>query len=133
MLTTLVAVLSLATSEIGTLKDGVIHVNASEAAELLEERDDIQVLDVRTRREFNAERIEGAAQINYYAPNFKSQVIKLPRDVPYLVHCRSGNRSGRAVRILKDAGIDEIYHLDGGILGWKAVSLPVVTGAPSNE
>ncbi|MEM9032261.1 MAG: rhodanese-like domain-containing protein [Pseudomonadota bacterium] len=115
-----------AVSDIGTERDGVIHLTAEEAASLLASDADVQVLDVRTRREFDATHIEGAAQVSYYAPNFRAQVTALPNDVAYLVHCRSGNRSGRAVRVLREVGIDTIYHLDGGLNAWQAAGLPVV-------
>ncbi|MEO1659054.1 MAG: rhodanese-like domain-containing protein [Pseudomonadota bacterium] len=113
-------------TEIGTEKDGIIHVTPMEAADLVANHPNVQVLDVRMEHEFQEAHIKGAVQISYYAPNFRMQIAALPTDVPYLVHCRSGTRSSRAVRILQQDGVSTIYHLDGGLNAWQAAGLPVI-------
>ncbi|MEE4208980.1 MAG: rhodanese-like domain-containing protein [Parvularcula sp.] len=126
MIEALLAFAFLLQSEtLGTQKDGVVHLDAREAAQLLEQQPEVQVLDVRTEGEFEEGHIAGAAQINYLAPNFKAQARRLDMSKPYLVHCRSGHRSSRAVRVLKELGADTIYHLDGGILAWREAGLPL--------
>jgi adenylyltransferase/sulfurtransferase len=35
-----------------------------------------------------------------------------------IVHCKSGVRSGKAIRLLKDAGFGRARNLKGGILAW---------------
>jgi adenylyltransferase/sulfurtransferase len=35
-----------------------------------------------------------------------------------VVHCRSGQRSARAVEFLMKAGFQKIHNLKGGILAW---------------
>ncbi|MDX1568336.1 MAG: rhodanese-like domain-containing protein, partial [Longimicrobiales bacterium] len=35
-----------------------------------------------------------------------------------VLQCRSGGRSARALRTLKDAGFGKLYNLKGGILAW---------------
>ena len=42
------------------------------------------------------------------------------RDQEIIVHCRSGVRSARAVRILQAAGYRYAFNLKGGILAWSA-------------
>ncbi|NNU17236.1 rhodanese-like domain-containing protein [Parvularcula sp. ZS-1/3] len=116
-----------ASPDIGTPKNGVIHLTAEEAAEVLKANPDITVLDVRTRGEYRAGHIEGATQINYFAPGFRERLEKLEKSNAYLVHCKTGGRSSRAVRILKDLGPETIYHLDGGIVAWRKAGLPTVT------
>ncbi len=40
-------------------------------------------------------------------------------DVPVVVHCRSGKRSGNAIALLAERfGYDNLYNLEGGILAW---------------
>jgi len=113
-------------AQIGIERDGVIYLNASEASELIASEPDLQILDVRTYSEFQAGHIEGAIQINYFDPNFRGRLAERPHDVPYLVHCRSGNRSSRAVRNLQAAGIETIYHLDGGLNAWQDAGFRIV-------
>ena len=39
--------------------------------------------------------------------------------------CRSGNRSGRATRFLRDQGFDNVHNMQGGIVAWQNAGLPV--------
>jgi rhodanese-related sulfurtransferase len=70
--------------------------------------------------------LEGATQIKYRESNFEAKVKELDREKPVYVYCRSGNRSGRAARIMKGLGFKEVYNLEGGILAWQRKGKPVV-------
>jgi len=100
----------------------VTHLSAGEAKALLSRRPDIQVLDVRTKTEFKRGHIAGAIQNNYFSFKFKKRLRALDRNTPYLVHCKSGHRSGRVVKIMQHEGFKAIYHLDGGYDAWKKLS-----------
>ena len=43
---------------------------------------------------------------------------KLPRDMPIVLICRSGNRSMTALTRARAAGFTDIWHYKGGALGW---------------
>jgi rhodanese-related sulfurtransferase len=45
------------------------------------------------------------------------------------VLCQSGTRAATACRHLAEAGIPEIYAVEGGTQAWQAAGLPVVTGS----
>lgn len=46
---------------------------------------------------------------------------RIPRDVDVVIHCRSGIRSARAIRLLEDAhGYTNLWNLTGGVLAWQA-------------
>ncbi len=65
------------------------------------------VVDVRTVGEFKSGHLEGS--INIPLDQVGSQINKFKKmKQPIVMVCRSGNRSGAATRILKDAGIDAI-------------------------
>ena len=100
----------------------VIHVDANEARVLLSEWPEIQVIDARTRPEFLQAQIPGAQQINYLGVNFTDNLSALDRNTPYLVYCKSGNRSSKAVKIMQQEGFTNIYHLDGGFDEWRETS-----------
>ncbi len=123
------ALLTLAQPQIGELRDGVVHVDAAQAAELIRSSEGLKVLDVRTRPEFEREHIEGAVQINYFRLDFKEHLKKQDFPEGVLVHCQSGGRSTRALRLLKEQGVETIYHLDGGMVAWQNAKYPVVTGS----
>ncbi len=44
--------------------------------------------------------------------------VQAQRDQEIVVHCRSGVRSARAVRLLHEAGFTHAVNLQGGILAW---------------
>ena len=47
--------------------------------------------------------------------------------MPYLLYCRSGNRSGQALAIMEELGFLDVADIDGGIVAWDDAGLPVVT------
>ncbi|WP_295692845.1 rhodanese-like domain-containing protein [uncultured Maricaulis sp.] len=79
------------------------------------------LIDVREPGEFADERIPGAILAPLSAFNPKT----LPRgdDREIILHCKSGGRSGRALQMCRDAGIDVAGHVKGGILNWKTCQL----------
>jgi len=42
----------------------------------------------------------------------------MPRDLPLIVHCKSGGRSAQAVKLLRENGFDNAVNLRGGVLAW---------------
>lgn len=74
-----------------------------------------QVVDVRTKKEIKANgMIDGAMNIDFNASYFKEEILKLDKNTAIMVYCRSGNRSGKAAKLLKDWGFKKIYDMDGG-------------------
>jgi adenylyltransferase/sulfurtransferase len=43
---------------------------------------------------------------------------EIPQDLPVVVYCRSGGRSGRAIEALEAQGFSNLYNLVGGVLRW---------------
>ena len=104
--------------------DGAIHVKADAAAKLVAEKK-VMVLDVRTPAEYQEQHIAGARNIDFNGGDFEAQLQALDKKQPWLVHCRSGGRSGKALATLKKIGFETIYHLDGGILDWEDAGKPL--------
>lgn len=82
--------------------------------------DDMTVLDVRTPAEFAEGHLPGAVNIDLSAPDFAARIGELDPAAPYAVYCRSGNRSAEALRLMQEAGFDDVAHLQGGITDWEA-------------
>jgi phage shock protein E len=67
------------------------------------------IIDVREPFEFNYGHNEGAINIPLNQVPLKIQdIAKLSK--PLLLVCRSGNRSGMAVAMLKAKGVEEVYN-----------------------
>lgn len=77
------------------------------------------LVDVRTAEEFADEHIKDALNIDYFSATFSNEIGNLGLEKPVLVYCRSGNRSGKSMKIMYDLGFKEVYNLIGGIKGWK--------------
>ena len=77
------------------------------------------ILDVRTPQEFTNGHIEKAVNLDYYSDTFKNDLDQLDKNNAYLVYCRSGNRSGKTLNIMKGLGFSEAYNMLGGISNWK--------------
>lgn len=82
--------------------------------------EDLVILDVRTPEEFAEGHIDGAVLVDFYDEDFGEQLAALDPAVPYLVYCRSGNRSGQAMTMMQGLGFDDVADVDGGIIAWSA-------------
>jgi rhodanese-related sulfurtransferase len=105
------------------------NITTREAFNLIQankDNPDFVILDVRTPREFSAERLENAINLNYESATFRNDLEKLDRNKIYLIYCRSGRRSGSALEIMKGLNFTEVYNMLGGINGWKAEGLPTI-------
>ncbi len=84
-----------------------------------------KVIDVRTPEEFSEGFIEGAVNINFLDTEFKANIDKLDKEGNYLVYCKSGGRSKKALHLMKDIGFINVYSLTGGIKAWSAEGNPL--------
>jgi phage shock protein E len=104
---------------------GVTNMNVEDFSKKTAESG-VVTLDVRTPGEFMTGHIQGAQNIDFEGGSFESQIESLDKNGTYAVYCRSGNRSGQAVKVMQDAGFKNIYNLDGGVIDWANSGLPLV-------
>ncbi|MEW6545760.1 MAG: molybdopterin-synthase adenylyltransferase MoeB [Bacillota bacterium] len=97
-----------------------------QALELL--RQGAQLIDVREPHEYEREHIQGARLIPLGELPWRSEEIDA--ETPLIVVCQIGERSGTAVRALRDAGFERVYNLAGGMVAWANYRLPVVREKP---
>ncbi len=115
---TTTCLLSLSCKKAST-QDHVKDISPKEMQVFLD-ADSIQLIDVRTPKEFNEGYINTAKNIDFYTPTFKDAINKLDKSKPVFIYCRSGRRSGKSVSTFLEAGFTKIYNLDGGFLNWKS-------------
>lgn len=77
------------------------------------------VLDVRTRKEYDAGHIPGAVLIDWNGADFEKKVAALDKDKTYLVHCAVGGRSAKAAAKLSSLNFKSVYNLEGGYRAWE--------------
>jgi rhodanese-related sulfurtransferase len=106
----------------------VTNVTVGKAQKLLKERagkTDFVILDVRTPGEFAEGHIKGAVNLDVQSPAFEKGLRALDRKKSYLVYCRTGNRSRRAVLTMETLGFRSIFHMNEGVVMWKQQNLPL--------
>lgn len=85
-----------------------------------------KLIDVRTADEYNQGHLSNAFQIDFYqAQEFNKYLDSLDKNEKYLLYCRSGNRSGQALNIMKQKGFVNVSDLSGGISAWSAAGFPI--------
>jgi rhodanese-related sulfurtransferase len=95
-----------------------------DVATLAARRAELLIVDVRHPHEWEAGRIDGAVHIPLDV--LEERIDDLPVDQPLVAVCRSGNRSARAMELLRGKGF-QAASLDGGMAQWAATGLPIVT------
>jgi len=93
-------------------------------AELAARRDEVQIVDVRWPKEWEAGHIDGSRHIPQDELEDRSREIGRGR--PVVTVCRSGNRSALAAEELRAEGF-AAESLDGGLIAWVEGGLALVT------
>lgn len=72
------------------------------------------LVDVREPYEFDAGHVSGSLNL----PLSRFEPGQLPDGKPVVLICRSGVRSATAMQRARAAGVAEIRHYRGGVIGW---------------
>jgi rhodanese-related sulfurtransferase len=99
-------------------------VSIDTAIELLDDKPDIVIIDVRTAQEYSEAHIEDA--VNIPVDDLETRIDELSIEDEILVYCRTGDRSSTAIEILETAGYTKLYHMHEGISVWTEQGNPVV-------
>ena len=107
-------------STVAEQSSAIRDVSVAEVDELLSQEGGVVVLDVRTAKEFEDGHIDGAVNIDFLSDDFALVLAELDRETTYVLHCKSGSRSMKALDVMREQGFTSIAHLTGGYDGWKA-------------
>jgi molybdopterin/thiamine biosynthesis adenylyltransferase/rhodanese-related sulfurtransferase len=92
------------------------EINAIELNEWQVRGEDLQIIDVREPYEYEICNI--GAELIPLATVIEN-VARIDKKKKVVVQCKTGNRSGKAIRELEDRfGFENLYNLKGGILGY---------------
>jgi rhodanese-related sulfurtransferase len=85
------------------------------------------ILDVRTPEEIAEGYIQGAVFVDFKSDDFNEKVQELDKAADYVVHCRSGQRSEKAIAIMTELGFTGNLVNGGGMEeAAESTGLPVV-------
>lgn len=93
---------------------GIREIDSTQLEEAL--RNGVKLVDVRSDAEHAQAKIEGSTHIPLHLLPLK--VDDLRGGEPVVFYCRSGARSAQACAWLMSQGVDNVYNLAGGIMGW---------------
>jgi hydroxyacylglutathione hydrolase len=83
----------------------------------------LQLLDVRSRDEWNKGHIPNATHV--FLGELRENLGELDQSKPTAVYCDSGYRASIATSILKQAGFGSVYNVPGSWQAWKKAGFPV--------
>lgn len=110
----LVALLSCS----GYYEEHVTQLSNEEFVELMQDATAMQLVDVRTEREFAKGAIPEAVNIDVDDEHFDEKVKQFSTDKPIYVYCRTGIRSKSAAKRIAELGFTQVYELHEGYKGW---------------
>lgn len=107
------------------LKEGksLGRVEQLSVAELAGRTDDVVVLDVRGRSEWDAGHLADALHIPL--AELPDRLSEVPVNQPIAVHCQGGGRSSIAASLLLATGVTDVTNVTGGFSAWSAAGYPV--------
>jgi sulfur-carrier protein adenylyltransferase/sulfurtransferase len=95
--------------------DEVPEITVEDLKAKLDNGESVSVLDVREPHEYEVANI-GARLIPL--GELPERLIELDQNETLAVHCKTGGRSARAVKLLQEAGFQNAYNVKGGITAW---------------
>ena len=96
--------------------DSVQGITADDLDRKMEERSDLNILDVRKPTEYLSQHVEGA--VNFPLDYINSNMDRLDKNETYYLHCLGGYRSMITASILKSRGLHNLVDIRKG---WEAI------------
>jgi adenylyltransferase/sulfurtransferase len=105
--------------------DGAVpSVSVQDLKQKMDARELLTLVDVREPWEYEIAQIAGARLIPL--GELEERLTDLPHEGIIVVQCHSGVRSEQGARLLKQAGFENVYNLEGGIEAWSREIDPTV-------
>ena len=108
-----------------TLQGAVASGLSATDAVLLINRERAVVVDVCEPAEFAAGHIVGSRNIPLGELDQKLASAAKNKNLPLILVCQSGARSGRALTAAQALGYTQVHSLSGGLSSWKSAGLPL--------
>jgi sulfur-carrier protein adenylyltransferase/sulfurtransferase len=96
-------------------ENGVPEITVKELKQKMDDGEDINVLDVREPHEYEVANI-GVKLIPL--GELPRRLAEFDQNGNFAIHCKTGGRSAKAVKLLQDAGFGNAYNVKGGITAW---------------
>ncbi|MBI59663.1 molybdenum cofactor biosynthesis protein MoeB [bacterium] len=94
----------------------VNDITVYDLKEKLDNQEEFQLIDVREPHEYDICAIEPSTLIPL--GELEEKLDSLDKSKSFVIHCKSGGRSARAVMLMQEKGFGDVVNLAGGILSW---------------
>jgi len=91
------------------------------------------MIDVREEDEVAELAYDVENVINIPLSQLEERMNEIPKDIPLVIACRSGQRSHKASMLLLENGYDNLVNMEGGMLEWQAKDLEVIQDGKSTK
>lgn len=108
-----------------------VSIGPMEAKNLIESDTDLQLVDVRSVKEFQQGALPGSTLIPFWKIMKGDYTIE--KDKPVLLVCAVGGRSYAAGQYLVNKGHRKVYNLSGGLSAWAKQRVPLPNPPPKVE
>ncbi len=95
--------------------NGVPEISVTDLKRKMDAGENINVLDVREPHEYEVASI-GARLVPL--GELPQRLAEFDQNENFAIHCKTGGRSAKAVKLLQDAGFQNVYNVKGGITAW---------------
>ena len=122
------AVLQIVTCGKGTDVEMKV-VSVQELSKIIESGEEIFLLDVRTKSEYEQAHLEKTDDlIPFDQLQFNLDRLPKNKNAAIYCYCRVGRRSGIAAELLISKGFTNVYNMEGGIVAWNDAGLNLIWG-----
>ncbi len=99
------------------------EITVQELKQKMDDGEDINVLDVREPHEYEVANI-GVKLVPL--GELPRRLAEFDQNENFAIHCKTGGRSAKAVKLLQDAGFGNVHNVKGGITAWSEEIDPTV-------
>jgi phage shock protein E len=85
----------------------------------------VVIVDVRTPEEFQQGHVPNAVNVPLSNIIDNPAILRISKEKPIVLYCRSGYRAGKAAEALQKNGHQNLRHLKGDMQAWLKAGLPV--------
>jgi len=89
-------------------------------------RDDIQIVDVRNKTEYEEAHIQNAD--NVFVGTMEDHLDKISKDKTVVIHCQSGDRAAIAYSLLRKNGFKNVKNFSDGMKEWLVKNGKTIAG-----
>ena len=107
-------------------KASIKVVSIDTVKKAIDAKENVVLLDVSDRHEFETGHLPGAINISRGTLEFKVGIIIPEKNARIIVYCGLDLRGPLATKTLNDLGYKNVVDMTGGLMAWKEAGYPVV-------